>query len=295
MGDLAADYERLRTSGGARWSPRDVVRVWGSDARRFLQGQCSQDIEALADGESSWSFVLQPQGKVDALVRVTRLGADEVVLDIDGGFGAALIERLLRFKLRVKADIESLGWRCLSVRGPAAEHALAAAAGDAIVVDASWPGLAGRDLLGPDPRLGADLPFVGDEAWSAVRIESGAPAMGAELTDRTIPGETGILERAVSFTKGCYTGQELVARIDSRGGNVPRHLRGVVLAELVCVGCVLRSGGREVGALTSVAARPGGAVGLAYVSRDVVVPATVEVGEGADRRPARVELLPLVP
>ena len=85
--------------------------------------------------------------------------------------------------------------------------------------------------LGPQPSPPTGVPLVSLEAYQAVRIEAGVPAMGAELTDRTIPAETGIIDRTVSFTKGCYTGQELVARIDSRGGHVPRHLRGLVLSD----------------------------------------------------------------
>src|SRR5687768_12379363 len=93
--------------------PRDVVRVSGPDAISFLQGQLSQDVDGLAVGATAWSLLLQPQGKVDALVRVTRIADDAVVLDVDGGFGDAVVTRLDRFKLRVKADIDALdGWTC---------------------------------------------------------------------------------------------------------------------------------------------------------------------------------------
>ena len=99
--------------------------------------------------------------------------------------------------------------------------------------------------------------MVGLDAYEAVRIECGVPAMGSELTERTIPAEAGqwVIDRSVSFTKGCYTGQELVARIDSRGGNVPRHLRGIVIdADPPPVGGVVVADGVEVGTLTSVGA-----------------------------------------
>src|SRR5919109_2413667 len=103
--DLDADYEALRHGAGAVWLPRDILRVAGPDALSFLQGQLSQDVVAVEIGASAWSFLLQPQGKVDALVRLTRTADDEVVVDVDGGHGDAVVARLNRFKLRVKADI----------------------------------------------------------------------------------------------------------------------------------------------------------------------------------------------
>ena len=282
MGDLEQDYRLLREKVGAVRVERDVVRVSGADAVTFLHGQCSQDIAGLAVGASTWSLVLQPQGKVDALVRVTRTGPDSVVLDTDGGWGEALVARLNRFKLRVKAVIEPLAWRCVALRGPEAHAAgrTVSAGPELLVVDASWPGLPGVDLLGPQPPIPSGVAEVGVDAYQLTRIEAGVPIMGAELDERTIPAETGIVERTVSFTKGCYTGQELVARIDSRGGHVPRHLRAVLLpGGVVTPGTELRLGTTRVGTVTSSAAAPaGGAVGLAYVSRNVEPPAEVSLG-----------------
>jgi folate-binding protein YgfZ len=206
---------------------RDVVVVEGPDAESFLQGQLSQDVAALPVGDTALSFLLQPQGKVVALVRVRREAEDRFALDVDAGWGGAVVERLDRFRLRVKCDV--------AMRGTEA-------------MPAPW---------GEGDRL--------DAVW---------PAMGKELDDDTIPAETGLVDRAVSFTKGCYTGQELVARIDSRGGNVPRHLRRLELGvDDVPEGAVIEVDGKERGRLTSVA----GAVALAYVHRTVEPPATVEV------------------
>jgi folate-binding protein YgfZ len=299
VGDLAADYQRLRTGVAVVPLARDAVRVSGPDGLSFLQGQCSQDVAGLAVGGSTWSLVLQPQGKVDALVRVTRVAGDSVVLDTDGGWGPRLLERLNRFKLRVKADLELLPWTCVALRGPGAlDEALAVLAGpDLLVVDAGWPGLPGVDLLGAEPRVPAGVAVVSSEAYQLVRIEAGIPAMGVELTERTIPAETGIVERTVSFTKGCFTGQELVARIDSRGGHVPRHLRAVVLPEArPPAGAAVLVEGKQVGVLTSVAAVPGGgAVALAYISRHVVPPASAAAEwEGGGRGAASIRTLPLV-
>jgi len=298
MDEAKADYHALRHDVGAVWLPRDFVQVAGPEAEAYLQGQLSQDVAAIAPASSAWSFLLQPQGKVDALVRVVRHAPDRFTLDVDGGFGDAVLARLLRLKLRTKADIEALDWRCLALRGPRAHEV----ASDGLPTD--WPGLPGVDRLGPDPAVPEGVRLCARDAYEVVRIEAGVPAMGHELTERTIPAEAGqhVIDRAVSFTKGCFTGQELVARIDSRGGRVPRLLRGVVTdtGAIPPEGATVEVDGAAAGTLTSVAPSPGGgAVALAYVKRDVAPPAAAAIRwdggerEGGDAR-ARLEGLPLV-
>ena len=232
------------------------------------------------------------------------------MLDTDQGWTATVAERLNRFKLRVKADVEPLAWRCLAVRGPRAHDATTGTAGSGgaagtkasgaggLVVAADWPGLPGVDLIGPSPEPPAGMRLCSDEAYQAVRVEAGVPEMGRELDERTIPAEAGVVERSVSFTKGCYTGQELVARIDSRGGNVPRRLRGVVIGTNVIPppGASVTVDGKAVGELTSVAESLGrrAPVALAYVRRAVEPPADAVVAWEGGSAPARVEVLPLV-
>lgn len=300
MSDALGDAWALRHAVGAVEVSRDVVRASGPDALAFLQGQLSQDLAAMGDGTSAESLVLQPAGKVDALVRVTRRAADEWLLDVDGGFGEAVAARLGRFKLRTRCDLEVLdGWRCLAVRGAPASEVDLAAAGAAVVAPVDWPGLWGADLLGPDVAVPPGVRrCTSRDAWEALRIEAGVPRMGAELDERTIPAEAGVVPRAVSFTKGCYVGQELVARIDSRGGNVPRHLRGIVVGTNVLppVGASVVVDGKAVGALTSVAesAERRAPVALAYVGRAVTPPVAATVAWDGGEVPATVEALPLV-
>lgn len=268
------EYTQLATAAAVPIE-RDVLAVSGPEAGTYLQGQVSQDVERLPIGATVWSWVLQPAGKVDALVRVTRSADADWVVDTDGGFGEALLKRLTRFKLRTKADIELLDWRALALRGGDLPAVTAPAGG---VVAAAWPGLAGVDLLGESPAAPAGVPEVAADLLEVARIEAGIPRMGAELTESTIPAETGIVEHTVSFTKGCYTGQELVARIDSRGSNVPRHLRGLLLDGPATVGDALLSGDRQVGSLTSVAESPAlGWVALGYLGRAVAVGDRVSV------------------
>jgi folate-binding protein YgfZ len=245
---------------------RGIIRAGGTDAEAFLQGQLSQDISRLAPGESAWSLLLQPQGKVDAWLRVTRIDATTFLLDVDPQAVDGTLKRLNRFKLRTVCDLDADEWSIVSIRGAgAAALEVSADSGAEVVVPAEWPGIEGIDLLGPAPTVPAGVGEASIEDLEVLRILAGVPAMGSELTERTIPAEAGIVERSVSFTKGCFTGQELVARIDSRGGNVPRHLRGVVGDGALVAGSSIRIDDAEVGIITSVSAN----IGLAYVKRAV--------------------------
>jgi folate-binding protein YgfZ len=273
----------------AVWLPRDVIGAEGPESGSYLQGQLSQDVLALAPGASAWSWVLAPTGKVDALVRVVRLDETRWLIDTDTGWGQALLDRLARFKLRTKVDLCDAAISVLGVRGGALPPTVRDALGPVAEVPA-WPGLDGSDLYvigaGKDADLGDTLTVVGPAAYEEVRIRAGIPVMGAELTDKTIPGETGLIDLTVSFTKGCYTGQELVARIDSRGGNVPRHLRSLTMAAEVPAGSVLYADARrseQAGRVTSSAsARDGGWVGLAYIKRGLEPPLRLVASNGEE-------------
>ncbi len=232
---------------------RDAVRVVGPDAATYLQSQVSQDLRTLSVGASTWAFLLQPTGKVDVLLRVWRLGEEEFVLDTDSGFGDVLAARLQRFKIRVKAEIKPLDWWSVAVRGTTIDGLVA------------WG--TGADLLGPDVLEPDGIPVGTVEQLEAARIEAGWPAMGAEIIPgETIPAETGITEAAVSFTKGCYPGQELVERMDSRGATAPRLLQVVDVEAGTSTGDELKRAGQVIGTVTSVA----GQRALAYVKRSAL-------------------------
>ncbi len=291
---MSEGYAALREDVAVVDVPRDVLRVTGRDAPAFLQGQLSADVEALPVrlGSSVDALVLQPTGKVDALVRLTRWTDGAFLVDVDAGWGEAVATRLRRFLLRMDVGIEPLPWRCLGLRGPRAHQVDAGA----VTIAADWPGLPGVDLLGDPPPEPDGVPRATADDLEAARIEAGVPRMGAELDERTIPAEAGVVERAVSFTKGCYVGQELVARIDSRGGNVPRRLRGLVVAgrDVPPAGATVVAADREVGRLTSAARSPAlGPVALAYLGRAVEVPAPVEVRWDGGEAAAEARPLPL--
>ncbi|MFP5579172.1 MAG: YgfZ/GcvT domain-containing protein [Acidimicrobiia bacterium] len=256
---------------------RDVVRVWGPDAESFLQGQLSQDVGALAVGTSSWTFVLQPQGKVDAWARLTRTAADELLLDTDAGWGQALHDRLRRFLIRTKAELELTEQPAVAVRGPGAPH------GDlpdgVVRLPAAGPGVEGYDLLGAGAELPAGVGAMSAGELRAHDVAHGVPAMGRELTESTIPAEVGswIVDESVSFTKGCYVGQELTARIDSRGGNVPRHLRALVLDAPVEEGAGVDCDGPPATITTAATSEVHGPIALAFLGRAVAPGAAVTV------------------
>ena len=273
---------------------RDVVVVSGDDAPEYLQGQLSQDVLAMDAGDSSWSFALAPDGKVDSWFRVTRR-TDDWVLDIDPGYGDALVARLSRFLLRAEVTLVRCTWPAVALRGPGALGQTSAFA--AVTADPEWPGVEGRDHLGPALTTPTGV-AQGDAAeLEALRIESGVPTMGRELDASTIPAAAGVVERSVDFDKGCFTGQELVARIRSRGGNTPTRLCGVVGAagRQLAAGAPITVAGDDVGSLTSAGMSPwrGSAVGLAYVKRSVEVPSEARAGLDGTDSPVRLTTLPI--
>ena len=201
----------------------------------------SQDLLPMGIGERRWTFLLQPTGKVDVLARVERTADDTFVFDIDAGYGDELLARLNRFKIRVRAEIERVPWPVLCVHG-------------------------GTDIVGPPAPPPDGVRQGTAEELEAVRVAEGWPAMGAEIVPgETIPAETGVTAVAVDFRKGCYPGQELVERMDSRGAAAPRRLRVLDVEPGAAPGDRIVHDGADVGVLTSVA----GTIGLGYVKRGV--------------------------
>jgi len=283
----------------------DVITVAGADAVDYLQGQLSQNVNSLTVGETRWTLLLQPQGKIDAWMRLHRVDADRLWLVVDAGFGDDALARLERFKLRVDVTMILDRRVAVGLRGPGSGRAAEQFAPDAgvVVVDAGWGPVPGFDLVpdgGEPPDAESESGFglaVDDQTMELVRVMQGRPSMGRELDASTIPAAAGVVDRSVDFTKGCYVGQELVARIDSRGNNTPTRLVRVTgsSASMPALGSTLLAGGTEAGTLTSAArSSSSGFVGLAYVKRAVDVPGQAAV-ETIDGSTAAVELLPLDP
>lgn len=284
--------QSMRSTTVAAPTARDVVVADGRDAATYLHGQLSQNVEGLAEGSSAWSLLLEPTGRVTSWLRITRVGAETFWLDVDCGTGAPTLARLDRFKLRTEATFElRASVPCVAIRGPespdaaAIGTAVAGIADDAVVVALDWPGSIGTDVLGASidelSAVLADLGVaVGEPAVVELeRVEAGRPVVGAEFGEKTIPAETGVVDRSADFTKGCYVGQELVARVDSRGNNTPRTVYPVRLAAgpVPKVGAELVVDGAVVGAFTSVAAGTDHVAALASIKRGVEVPVTASV------------------
>jgi folate-binding protein YgfZ len=268
-------------------SDRGFVVVSGPDALSFLQALISADLDAVDDGGGVHSLLLSPQGKLDVDFRLLRVG-DTAWLDCDPGLGMQLAASLNRFKIRVQADVVDrsgqVGMLSFIGRGGEAPDAMHAhRLQDGVrVVRTPW----GHDAIGPRAdvyRHAANLidwkwPPVDPVAFEAWRIEQGIPRQPVDVDETTIPQEAFLERDAVSFTKGCFLGQELVCRIDTRG-HVNRFLRRFteIEGDWPVPGAEVVSGGKVVGALTSVASDALRTGALGYVRREVEPPAVVEL------------------
>ncbi len=275
--------------------PRDLVVVSGPDATSFLQSLLSQDLDPVAVGAAVHSLLLEPRGKLVADLRAAHVRDDEWWCVCERGVGPELAEGLTRFRIRVKVEIDdrSAGVVAIALRGPDAPRLWAAFdAPELVAIAVDWPGDPGIEVLGPPAAVdaaaralvAAGAVELDDAAYEARRIEAGAPRQGHDLDDRTIAQEAYLERDAVSFTKGCFLGQELVCRIDSRG-HVNRLLRRLRADAPVARGDVVVAGGKEVGAVTSAA----GPLALAMLRREVEPASAVAVRTTGGDVAARVE------
>jgi folate-binding protein YgfZ len=293
-GDVTGEYQALHRSAGVVSGQHVLVRVAGPDAETFLDSLLSQDLGGLADGTVVRSLLLGPRGKLRALLWVARVG-DEFLLVCDVAAGPSVVEDLTRYKLRVQLEIGEPE-PVLGLVGPESESVVAGEGWRAL--PAPLGTLDRFFVVGAEPGdlAGAARP-VGGLAYAAVRVEMGEPAMGRDVDESTIPQEAVDVAETVSFTKGCYLGQELVARIDSRG-HVNRHLRGLVLAEnaLPPDGAEVFADGTAVGSITSVSEslKVGAPIGLGLIRREVEPGSPVEIRWEGGRASAEVRTLPLI-
>lgn len=253
---------------------RDVVIVSGPETFSYLQSLISQDVDGLADGAVVASLLLTPKGKVDSWFRLVRVG-DGAWLDCEAGYGDALRTSLERFKLRVKVEIATPSdpWGMVALRGVEAIDVPPSCR----ALPVTWSSGAGVDVIGPRTDLAALAPRGLDaDGYERARVEAGVPRLGLDLDESTIPQEAWLDRDSVSFTKGCFLGQELVARIDSRG-HVNRQLRRIRprdAALILARDAEVEVDGKVVGTITS--AIPGLALG--YIRREVAPPAGATVG-----------------
>ena len=296
------DAYRAMTEGCAvvDRSERGKLALSGGEAKEFLQGQVTNDVEGLAPGEGCYAAFLTHKGKMLGDMRVLDAG-DELLLDCERVALQELFNMIRRFKLGRDVELHKrtvergllslIGPDARRIAGaadlPATEHAHRAArvGGAAVRLIATDLGV---DVLceaeDTEPvaaaLIAAGAVAAGEDAAEVRRVETGRPRYGIDLDDGVIPQEAGLNARAVSFEKGCYVGQETVARLHFRG-KPNRHLRGLRLSGAAAPGDALRRGEKEVGRLTSVVESPRhGPIALALVRREAQPGDTVAVGDG---------------
>ncbi len=300
---LAFEHHVLTTSCGLiDRSARGKMALTGAQAKEFLTGQVTNDVLALAVGQGCYAAFLTPKGKMRGDLRVLNLG-DELFLDTERSTLQELFTMIHRHRIGYQIEVHkrTLEQGLISLIGPharevagagllgAQEYASAPLEVDGLSTVAVATDL-GVDLICAASEtqsvtgalLGRGAIAIGDEADETLRVESGRPRYGIDLDDTVIPQEAELNARAVSFTKGCYVGQETVARLFYKG-KPNRHLRGLALSAPAAAGDALSSAGNDrlLGTLTSAAISPTfGPIGLALVRREAQLGETVEVGSG---------------
>lgn len=322
-GDFEAEYASLRQRAALldRW-PAGRLRLTGEDRARFLQGLITCDVAALEPGRGAYGFFTTIKGRIlaDAVVIAT---GDALLLELPPGAAETVREHLSKYRIADRVDFEPADELApLTVAGPAAAEDLGVALPEepwggsevevcgvrARAVREGHLGVEGITLWTPAERAaelaeallargGDRLAPAGCEAAEAVRVEAGMPRFGADFDADNFPQETGLGEEAVSYSKGCYLGQEVVARIHYRGG-VNRGLRGLRIAPAEgagpAAGAQLLHDGRAAGRLGSAVRSPaaGGWIGLSVLHLRAGEPGTVLEIEGGGE--AEVTALPFV-
>jgi folate-binding protein YgfZ len=276
---------------GAGWLPRDDrgrIALRGSDSKAYLHGLLSNDILALQPGGWCYATLLTPQGRMISDMRVFDLG-DLLLMDLERPVLATVVEHLDTFIIAEDVTVEDVTskWAQIGLYGPRAYDVLAAASADAAWIPPLYTlpgsdiGVSGVDLIVPADSAGAisgALERSGalrvDPADAEVtRVEAGIPKFLVDMDSTTIPLEAGIEDRAISMTKGCYVGQEVIVRVLHRGGGrVAKKLVSLAVDGGAQRDDRLFAGDREIGRITSVVDSPrlGKRIALGYVHRDYV-------------------------
>jgi folate-binding protein YgfZ len=326
-------YHAVRNGSGILdRSARSRLRLTGRDRREYLQGLLTNDINALTPGTGCYAALLTAQGRMIADMYVVETG-DAIAMDVEPALGDKVYAHLERFIFAEDVQVanETASRSQFAVVGPAAasvagtaigEGASTAAELDAMAVldnrTVRWRdaelvivrrddiGVAGFDLLIDAAHAGALVDAV--RAAGAVdidasvadvlRVEGGVPRFGQDMDDDTIPLEAGIEQRAISMTKGCYVGQEIIIRVLHRGhGRVARRLVGLLVdGDLPQHGDRIHAGDRDVGFVTSAVRSPaaGTVLAMGYVHRDFVEEGTpVAIDRNGVRLAAAVTRLPI--
>ncbi len=298
----AADELTALRSGAALVdrSEQGRLALTGADAAAALNAVVTNEIETLTDGDGCWAACCTTKGKMLGLLRVVRSG-EELLIDTDRCSLQAVFDAIRHGFVGYDAELHkrTLETKLFSLLGPSAREVSGAAslgaaednnirseiAGISVTLIATDRGVDVLCAAAAGDRveaalLAAGATVAGEALAELARIESGRPRYGVDLDGSVIPQEGGLNERAVSFTKGCYIGQETIARLHHRG-RVNRRLCRLTLPDEATVGSVLSTTERTVGTLTSAAlSAEEGAIGLALVRREAAVGSLLTVGGG---------------
>jgi tRNA-modifying protein YgfZ len=255
--------------------PRAYVAVRGPQAADYLQRMVSNDVAGLTAGDSCDALLLTAKGRVIAPLRILRRSSDDFLLLTEPGLGTTVRDHLIRFRFAARAEIELEEHDSHLRLGDAASTGR-----EGLAVPSPDYGVPALEVLDAPPP--ADARELGAEELERLRIQAATPRFGREIDDRVLPAEAGLVERAVSLTKGCYPGQEPIARLHYRG-HANRGLRVLTLpsGDPPDPDTELRYEGKVVGRITSAAPADGHVVALAYVRSEVPADAELEVGESA--------------
>ena len=329
-GDTLSEYAALRdTASVLDLSFRGRLSLAGTDRQRFLNGQVTNNVKDLKSGEGCYAALVTAKGKMVSDLNIYCL-ADELLLDFEPGLTSAVTERLEKFVIADDVQVVDGGthYGLLSVQGPKSAQIVNLGLGLSLpekpfrFVSVKEPtlgeiycmnqprvGTTGFDLFVPLGALSAAADKLiaaaktvngracGWQALEMARIEAGIPRFGADMDETNLAPEAGIEERAISYSKGCYTGQEVIARIRTYG-QVAKSLHGLLLAddltELPKRGDKLFHGDKEAGFITSALASPTFRrnIALGYVRRDWNEPGT-ELRVRAQERDSPVTIVPL--
>ncbi len=281
------EYRALLAGAGViRRADRGRLLLTGADRLSYLHGLLTNDVESLTEGQGRYAALLTPQGRMISDMRVFELG-DRTLIDLDVSLAPAIHEHLDRFVITEDVVVEDATGRLaqIGVYGPEASRIIGEATRNlpqppAIVLSSEDLGVQGFDVVIPAEHAAAIVDSakqmgavpVSDGTCECTRIEAGLPKFLVDMDTTTIPLEAGIEDRAISMTKGCYVGQEVIVRVLHRGGGrVAKKLVGLKLESEVARGDKVTSGEREIGLITSAVVSPRfGPIALGYVHRDFV-------------------------
>lgn len=270
---------------------RGRLSVTGADAARFLQGQFSNDITALEQGQGCYAALCNAKGKMRGDAVVYNLG-DAFLLDVEPGQTESTKAGLERFIVADDVLIEDVSSECkhIAVIGPKSKEIVSQITGALLIAPSLRAVTESYDVFGA-VEVALQLPRISADTLEILRIEAGIPRYGVDMDENTIPIEAGIETRAISYTKGCYIGQEVIARIRS-GGHVNRHLVGLKLdaSRIPERGEKIFHEGREAGVVTSACLSPklGAPLALGFVRREMA-----RAGQKLTLGAANAEIIPL--